>query len=149
MTEINNGFVFPQDSGTGMSSFDEHDGTSAGYFGGLVAQSNSTNYVERGMEFQNVGDGTFDVSDGLAFIRDADTVSVQDENGDYVRDWSQGITYVVHADTTTGVEYTEGDINHVFILIDRETNNGVEYLVNTTGDEPGQVSLKIGEIDDT
>lgn len=141
--------VFPEDQGTGLSNAGDADFTSAGHFGGLAAHPNQSDYVAQGMNFQNVGSGTFDVSAGLAYILHTGTVQVQDNSGAYNVDWAENITLAVRAASTTGVSYTTGDVNYVFLDVDLTSVNTASYTVNTTDSQPASPSLKIGEIDDT
>lgn len=147
MPAINGATVTPEDEGTGVT---DPDYVSAGHVSGLSADGNTTDYVARGMNFQNVGSGTFDISAGIAYLLYTGTIQVQDNNGDYVKDWSQGVKIAVHSESaTTGISYTQADVNYVFIDVDLTTNNGATYEVKTTDSAPAEPSLKIGKIDDT
>ena len=145
--EITNAITVPEDEGTGLPE-GEADFTSAGHFAGLVGQSVISDYVESGMSFENVSEGTFDITGGLAFILYEGGVSVQDIEGDYVNEWDQPVRFAIKTNMIEGVEYIEADLNHVYINIELSENNAAEYVVNTTGEQPEGPSLKIGEIDD-
>ncbi|SNZ18185.1 hypothetical protein SAMN06269185_3284 [Natronoarchaeum philippinense] len=147
-TQISDAIVFPEDKGTGLPSTSDADYSSAGHFGGLAAQSNSTDYVEAGMGFTpDFGTPALDIGAGLAYIRHEATVNVQDDVGDYINDWKQGISLAVQVPSVSGLALTDGATNHVFVALDLSSNNGAEYVINTTGDAPSAPSLKIGTVD--
>lgn len=148
MPTINNALVFPEDEGTGLPS-GSSDYSSSGYFGGLAAHPALSDYVATGMNLHNVGGGTFDITGGLAFIKYEGTVDVQDQSGEYTNTWDTGVLLAVAADETTGIGYTEGDVNYVYIDVDLTANNSADYIVSPLGSEPAGPSLKIAEIDDT
>jgi hypothetical protein len=140
--------VFPQDEGTGLGAAEEADFTSGGYFGGLVAQQELSNYVERGMLIENVSGGTFDITSGLAFIYVDETIQVQDLGGVYSRDWTEGITLTVQVPDTSGISYIPNQLNHVYVGTDPAVNNAGSLTVRTNDVAPPSPSLKIAEIDD-
>lgn len=143
------GLSFPEDEGTGLSDNENADFTSAGYFGSLAAQSNVSDYVESGLQFENVGGGTFDLTDGLAFIQFDGGVDVQDSDGEYAESWDQPITFSVLVRSVSDVEYVEGEENDIYLQLDLNDPNGVNIVVIDAGFAPDDPSLKIGEIDDT
>lgn len=149
MVSANNGLAFPQDPGTGLSSIGDGDYTSAAHFAGLAAQSDLSGYVDNGMGLANVSGGTFDINAGLAFLYFSGSLSSQDSNGDYTRTWDSGASFVVQADSTTGISYTTGSVNEVFVSLNLATNNDVQYTVSTDGTTPSDPYVKIAEIDDT
>lgn len=145
---VNDLIVFPQDEGTGLGDEEVADFTSGGYFGGLVAQEELSNYVERGMQIENVSNGTFDITSGLAFILVDDTIQVQDLGGDYSRDWTEGITLTIQVPATSGIPYIPDQLNHVYVGTDPSVNNAGSLFVRTNDVLPPAPSLKIAEIDD-
>jgi len=145
---VNDLIVFPQDEGTGLGDEEEADFTSGGYFGGLVAHQDLSNYVEHGMQIHNLSAGSFDITPGLAFIYIDSSVQVQDSGGDYAKDWREGITIVVQLPATNNVEYISSRLNYVYLVTDPVGNNGGGILVKTDGQSPPAPSLKIAEVDD-
>jgi hypothetical protein len=64
-----------------------------------------------------------------------------------VRD--QQVSYVVEVSSKTGLSYTTGDVNYVFLDVLLTDDDALSIVTNTTDSQPAQPSLKIAEIDDT
>ena len=146
--DIEGAIVVPEDEGTGLPE-DEADWVSAGHVGGLAGHPDLSDYVATGMNFENVSDGTFDVTLGHAFISHDGPIDVQDDDGNYVNNWQGNVLFSITADRTENISYTEGEENDVFIDIDLSVNNAAVYEVLSDGTTPDEPYLKIGVIDDT
>ena len=144
-----NGLSFPEDEGTGLTDPDSADFTSAGYFASLAAQSNSSDYVETGLNLENVSGGTFDLTTGLAFILYEGGVDVQDTEGDFTEAWDQPVTFSVLVRNETDISYEEGEVNDVYLKINLDSSNDIDVVVIESGGSPDEPNLKIAEIDDT
>lgn len=147
-TDISNAHVFPEDTGTDVST-DYEQPSSAGLFGGLARQSALLDYVEAGLGFAVAsGEDTVDISSGLAFLLVDSSIDVQlDVGGDYTGTWRSGMGLAVDVPEVTGLSLTSGDINHIFLAVDMAVGNGAQYVINTTNTQPADPYLKIGEID--
>jgi len=119
------------------------DPDDAANFAEHLGRSNITDYVEYGLELQNIDYGalTFDVSEGKAYLL-GDTATAASTGETRHR-----VDHVVHLDARAGLALTDGAVNHVFVDGNIGTNDSPAIVVNTTGAAPSDSSLKIGEID--
>jgi len=138
--------VYPEDQGTNsnLSVAGEGDNADAANFASVYEAIGNTDFVVRGLNLQNVSGGTFDVTAGKAVVSDASADAAQ--SGE-VRD--QQVSYVVEVSSKTGLSYTTGDVNYVFLDVLLTDDDALSIVINTTDSQPTQPSLKIAEIDDT
>jgi hypothetical protein len=138
--------VYPEDQGTNsnLSVAGEGDNADAANFASVYEAIGNTDFVVRGLNLQNVSGGTFDITAGKAVVSD---VSADAAQSGEVRD--QQVSYVVEVSSKTGLSYTTGDVNHVFLDILLTDDDALSIVTNTTDSQPTQPSLKIAEIDDT
>lgn len=146
MVDIEGAITVPEDEGTGLSDPEEADWTSSGHVSALSAIPEVSDVVATGMSFENVSDGSFDITGGLALVYHDGTVQVQDENGVFNKDWEYGVVFAVHADRTDEISYSEGSTNYVYIDVGLTEGNDARYEIETTESAPPSPSLKIGEI---
>ena len=138
-------FVFPEDSGTNNNiPVDGGDFADAANFAALAEAIQNSDYVVRGLNLSNVSGGTFDLSAGKAVV--SDNSAIADQSGE-TRD--ERVAYVVELDARTGLSYTTGDVNYVFVDVLLTDDDAVDIVVNTTDTAPSEPSIKIAEIDDT
>lgn len=145
-------YVYPQDgSSSGISDFDA-DWDNAAYAGAL-ALANTDNYSPQGLSVTpDYGANSFDVSDGLAFIRDDENIGFR-EFGDSEQTrsgtWTQGYLAVSEIEATSGISFeTATGVNHVYLYFTRQAQNDVYIRVaDTTADKPANRFFKIAEID--
>ncbi len=138
-------FVFPEDGGTNSNlGVNDGDFNDAANFAALVEGAQTSDYVVRGLNVQNVGSGTFDLTKGKAFVSDSDATAGQSSES---RD--ERVAYIAELDARTGLSYTTGDVNYVFLDVLLTDDDAVDIVVNTTDTAPSEPSLKIAEIDDT
>jgi L-ascorbate metabolism protein UlaG (beta-lactamase superfamily) len=138
--------VYPEDQGTNsnLSVAGEGDNADAANFASVYEAIGNTDFVVRGLGLQNVSGGTFDITAGKAVVSD---VSADAARNAEVRD--QHVSYVVEVSSKTGLSYTTGDVNYVFLDILLTDDDALKIVTNTTDSQPAQPSLKIAEIDDT
>jgi len=138
--------VYPEDQGTNsnLSVAGEGDNADAANFASVYEAIGNTDFVVRGLNLQNVSGGTFDITAGKAVVSDASADAAQ--SGE-VRD--QQVSYVVEVSSKTGLSYTTGDVNYVFLDVLLTDDDALNIVINTTDSQPAQPSLKIAEIDDT
>jgi len=138
--------VYPEDQGTNsnLSVAGEGDNADAANFASVYEAIGNTDFVVRGLNLQNVSGGTFDITAGKAVVSDASADAAQ--SGE-VRD--QQVSYVVEVSSKTGLSYTTGDVNYVFLDVLLTDDDALNIVINTTDSQPTQPSLKIAEIDDT
>lgn len=138
--------VFPEDGGTnsGISTGAPGDTASGANFGNAFDAVGDTDFVVSGLNITNASSGTFDVTAGKAVVTEtnADTVDASE-----TRD--QGVAYTVEVSERTGLSYTTGSVNHVYLNVLLDTDDSLQIDVNTTATTPAQPALKIAEIDDT
>jgi len=138
--------VYPEDQGTNsnLSVAGEGDNADAANFASVYEAIGNTDFVVRGLNLQNVSGGTFDITAGKAVVSDASADAAQSAE---VRD--QHVSYVVEVSSKTGLSYTTGDVNYVFLDVLLTDDDALNIVINTTDSQPAQPSLKIAEIDDT
>lgn len=138
--------VYPEDQGTNANLTQSGDGddADAANFGSVYEAIGNSDFVVRGLSLSNVASGTFDLSAGKAVVTDASADAAQSAE---VRD--QQVAYVVEVSSKTGLAYTTGDVNHVYLNVLLTDDDALEIVVNTTASQPAQPSLKIAEVDDT
>jgi len=138
--------VYPEDQGTNsnLSVAGEGDNADAANFASVYEAIGNTDFVVRGLNLQNVSGGTFDITAGKAVVSDASADAAQSAE---VRD--QHVSYVVEVSSKTGLTYTTGDVNYVFLDVLLTDDDALNIVINTTDSQPTQPSLKIAEIDDT
>lgn len=138
--------VFPEDQGTNsnLENLGEGDDADAANFASVYEAIGNTNFVVRGLNLSNVSGGTFDLSEGKAVVSDASANAGQSSE---IRD--QQVSYVVEVAAKTGISYTTGDVNSVYLDVLLTDDDALDIVVNTTDTAPAQPSLKIAEIDDT
>ena len=139
-------FVFPEDQGTNanLTTAGEGDDADAANFASIVEAIGNSDFVVRGLELSNVGNGTFNLSAGKAVVTDATADAAQ---SDETRD--QHVSYVSEVAERLDIAFTEDAVNHVFLDVLLTDDDAVEIVVNTTNEAPDEPSLKIAEIDDT
>jgi len=138
--------VYPEDQGTNsnLSVAGGGDNADAANFASVYEAIGNTDFVVRGLNLQNVSGGTFDITAGKAVVSDASADAAQSAE---VRD--QHVSYVVEVSSKTGLTYTTGDVNYVFLDVLLTDDDALNIVINTTDSQPTQPSLKIAEIDDT
>lgn len=122
---------------------DEPDAAHFAYHLGL---SNLLDYVEDGLELQNVDYGglTFDVAEGKAYILKS---SMDTASSDIATQTFSIVGTVVGYAGGTGFTLTDGDVNYVYLDANFGTDDSPQIVVNTTGNAPTDESLLIGRID--
>lgn len=139
--------MYPEDQGTNanLSVAGEGDDADAANFGSVYEAIGTTDYVVRGLDVTlDEANNEFDVSAGKAVVTDASADAAQSSE---VRD--QSVAYVVEVAAKSGLGYTGGSVNHVFLDVLLTDDDALSIVVNTTNTSPEQPSLKIAEIDDT
>lgn len=138
--------VYPEDQGTNanLTQSGEGDDADAANFGSVYEAIGNSDFVVRGLNISNAASGTFDLSAGKAVVTDSTADAAQ--SGE-VRD--QQVSYVVEVAAKSGVSYTAGDVNYVYLNVLLTDDDALEIVVNTTETQPAQPSLKIAEVDDT
>jgi len=138
--------VFTEDQGTnsGISTAGAGDDADGANFASAYEAIGNTDFVVRGLSLSNVGTGTFDLSAGKAVVSDDTADAAQSSE---VRD--QRVAYVSEVAPRTGLSYTTGSLNYVYLNLLLDTDDSLEIVVNTTGTAPNDPALKIAEIDDT
>ena len=138
-------FVFPEDGGTNsLLGVNDGDFDDAANFASFIEATQTSDYVVRGLNLQNVSGGTFDLTTGKAFVSDSSATAGQSSES---RD--ERVAYVVELDARTGLSYTTGDVNYVFVDVLLTDDDAVDIVINTTDTAPSEPSIKIAEIDDT
>ena len=138
-------FVFPEDGGTNsLLGVNDGDFDDAANFASFIEATQTSDYVVRGLNLQNVSGGAFDLTKGKAFVSDSSATAGQSSES---RD--ERVAYVVELDARTGLTYTTGDVNYVFVDVLLTDDDAVDIVVNTTDTAPSEPSIKIAEIDDT
>lgn len=137
--------IYPEDQGTnsGVPS-DGGDDADAANFASVYDALSATDHVVTGLNLDNVSGGTFDISAGKAVVSDSSADAAQSNQ---TRD--QGVAYKVVAESRTGLSYSQGSLNYVYLDPVLDSGNNVNITVNTSGTAPADPSLKIVEIDDT
>lgn len=139
--------VFAEDQGTNsnLSGVGSGDNADAANFASVYDAIGNTDFVVTGLNLSNVASGTFDLSAGKAVVTDASANAAQSNE---VRD--QGVAYVVEVAAKTGLSYTQGDTNDVFIDVLLTDDDALQIdVVDSGGTAPSQPALKIATIDDT
>lgn len=137
--------IYPEDSGTNSGVPSEGgDDADAANFASVYHALAGKDRVVKGLMISNVSGGTFDVSEGKAIVSDLSADAAQSNE---TRD--QGVAYKVTAEARTGLVYTEGLLNHIYLNPILDDGNNVNIEVNTSGSDPFNPSLKIAEIDDS
>jgi len=138
-------FVFPEDSGTNSSlATDEGDFNDAANFAALAEATQPDDYVVRGLTLSNVSGGTFDLSGGKVFVSEGSTTAGQSSE---TRD--ERVGYVAELNPRTGLSYTTGSVNYVFVDVLLSNDDAIDVKIKTTDSAPPEPSIKIAEIDDT
>jgi pantoate kinase len=139
--------VYPEDQGTNsnLSGVGSGDDADAANFAAAYEAIGNTDFVVRGLSLSNVASGTFDLSAGKAVVTDTSANAAQSAE---VRD--QQVAYPVEVASRTGLSYTQGDVNDVYIDVLLTDDDALEIdVVDSNGTAPSQPALKIAEIDDT
>jgi len=138
--------VYPEDQGTNANLNVRGDGddADAANFASVYEAIGDSDFVVRGLNLSNVASGTFDLSAGKAVISASSATAGQSGES---RD--QRVSYVVEVGSKTGLAYTTGDVNYVFLDVLLTDDDALDIVVNTTDAAPNEPSLKIAEIDDT
>jgi len=125
--------TFPQND-------DPNDAENFGEWGG---RQNISDYVEYGLNFQNVdyGNLVFDVTEGKCYTLAPDAAAAT------TGELRHRIDYGIHLDARGGKTLTDNAVNYVFVKPNVATDDAPEIVVNTTGTPPTDASLKIGELD--
>lgn len=145
--QVSGGITVPEDEGTGLSE-DEADWASAGHVGAMTGRMNASDYVEHGMVINYNTDDTIEITGGLGFVHVSDNISVQDNDGEYTRRWTSGITVATELPTVQGIEVYEDVTNYVYLALDMNTNNGASYFVAEGSNEtPSDPHFLIGIVD--
>jgi len=112
-------------------------------FANLMGQTPLLDYVETGMNFQNIDYNalTFDISSGKAYVSLPDGVTANTGETRTI------LGYVIETDAVTGLSLTDNTINYVFVEGNAGTNDSPAFAVNTTDTPPTDDAFKIGEID--
>jgi len=138
-------FIFPEDGGTNSNlGVNDGDFNDAANYASIIEATQPNDYVVRGLNLQNVGSGTFDLTKGKCLVSEASTTAGQSSE---TRD--ERVAYIAELDARTGLSYTTGDVNYVFVDVLLTNDDAVDIVVNTTNTAPSEPSIKIAEIDDT
>ena len=139
-------FVYPEDQGTNanLTTAGEGDDADAANFASAFEAIGNRDFVVRGMSIENVSGGTYDLTPGKAVVSDesADAAQSGEER-------TQQVSYVVETGAKSGLEYTEGEENFIYLDVLLTDDDALEIISNTTDTQPDQPSLKIAKIDDT
>ena len=139
--------VFPEDQGTnsGISNVGEGDDADAANYGSVYEAIGTTDYVVRGLDITlDEANNQFDLSAGKAVVTDSSASAAQS-----TEERDQKVAYIVEVGPKTGVSYTTGSVNYVFLNVSLTTDDALQITVNTSDTAPTEPSLKIAEIDDT
>lgn len=144
--------VFPEGEGTGTAD-DNEDWDSAGYFGGMHAKDNASDYVETGLlltvDFSTL---TADMTVGLAFIKHTEPVNVKlpsDNQYQFSASWDHGTTFAVDADAVTGLPLTADAENRIWLATDLSENDAgyVRVEAGSPAAPPPSPRLLVGKVD--
>lgn len=148
--DIDEAIVTPQDPGMaydldGFQDMDP-DWTSAGHVGGLLGYGNTAGFSEGldvSVQWDENGDNPeFQVGEGTAFLLYDGTIRVQDQNGDYSKDWENGVLFTVDIPAMDNwISLGVGEVSNIYVSVDRVENNGAYFEVLTAeeidqGEEP-------------
>jgi len=137
--------VFPEDPGTnsniGANGGDYDD---AANFASAYEALQTSDHVIRGLNLSNVSGGTFDLSAGKAIVSDTSATAGQEGI-----DRDQRVAYTVEVGAKTGLSYTTGSLNYVYLDVLLTNDDALDIVINTTDTAPDEPSLKIALIDDT
>lgn len=139
--------VYPEDQGTNsnLTGVGAGDDADAANFAAAYEAIGNVDFVVRGLSLSNVASGTFDLSAGKAVVTDASANAAQSAE---VRD--QQVAYPVEVAPRTGLSYTTGDVNDVYLTVLLTDDDALQIdVVDSAGTAPSQPTLKIAEIDDT
>jgi len=119
--------VYAEDQGTnsnlsGVGAGDNADGAN---FGSAYEAIGNTDFVVRGLSLSNVSGGTFDLSAGKAVVTEGSANAAQSNE---VRD--QSVAYVVEVAAKTGLSYTQGSLNSVFLDVLLTDDDALDIVVN-------------------
>ena len=145
MTSVD-GVVFPQDPGNADIAEQEADFSSAGHFAGHLARENVDSYKQGCEVTADFDNDTFSVTAGLVYISDERVVQVQDLEGEYTVDWSEGTSLVVQVPEVTGVAFDGTADFDVFVVVDPVANNEVSVEQLGVENVPTNPYLKIARI---
>ena len=145
MTSVE-GIVFPQDPGNADIAEQEADFSSAGHFAGHLARENVDSYKQGCMVSADFANSTFSVTGGLVYISDDRVVQVQDLEGEYTVDWSEGTSLVVQVPAVNDVEFGGTSDFDLFVVVGTAENNSVSLEQLPIGEEPTNPYLKIARV---
>lgn len=122
-------------SGEEMTDIDA-DWTSAGHISGMFMHPTMDQFA-RGLEFEEFrwDDGTpqYQLGGGTVYFFYDGLVRVQDENGDYSRDWDSGVAFTCDVPSMVALDEWASAFrdatNYVYVALDRSQNNGLYYVV--------------------
>ena len=141
--------VFPQDSGTGVT--DEADWDDAASFAWHEDSPNERDYVVSGLEFTvNEQTNTLNISAGKAKLYQA-----QAETNDHTGDGGSPAKVLLHTlftvqpDPSGDISLSDGAVNHVYLGLNQQENDGYVWQQNTDQTPPPDPYLKLGEVDMT
>jgi len=138
--------VYPEDQGTNsnLTFIGDGDDADAANFAAVYEAIGNSDFVVRGLSISNVTSGTFDLSAGKAVVS-AQTATA----GQSGESRDQRVSYVVEVGSKTGLTYTTGEMNYVYLNVLLTDDDALDIVINTTDTSPTEPSLKIAEIDDT
>jgi hypothetical protein len=117
--------------------------------GVLVGSPQLGSRLIEGMVFTvDYGVPDFDLAAGkTAHVLDTATAEWTDDQGNQQSETRHEVLLICHLDARTGIALTDGDVNHIFIEPNWNTDDSPSVVTNTTGSKPTPESVKIGEID--
>jgi len=134
---------FPEDQGTGTSDGD-HAG--AATLAQAIFDPSLKDVIVKGLEFQNIENGTFDVTFGVAKVYVPSLETKDYGNGSEFRDECLITQQVRRRD---GLEYVGTGTTHVFLDLDLTSDDRVTIVRNGDDTKPSDPSLKLGTIDES
>lgn len=105
-----------------------------------------TSYLLSGFEFTvDLGELELDVNAGIAAVWRGD-FETSSTNIDPI-ETRAGAAHPIEKEAVDAIALEEDAVNHVFLDADVDTSSNPTLVVNTTGDEPSDESVKLGEVD--
>lgn len=134
--------TWPQDKGQGLDESDRDDAASVAQ---AVFDPALKDVVVKGLEFENLGNGSFDVTFGVAKLY-VPTMWTRDRgSGEENRDECLITQQVAPREN---ISYDGSGVTHVFLDVELSQNNTVNIIPNDGSTTPSAPGMKIGEIDE-
>jgi len=134
--------TWPQDKGQGVENSDFSDAASIAQ---ALFNPALKDIVLEGLEFENLGNGTFDLTFGVAKLY-VPTMWTRDRG--FGKEYRDECLIAQQVAPRQNISYDGGGTTHVFLDVDLSKNNTVDVLVNDGNTTPSPPGFKIGVIDE-